>query len=187
MSELPVLTGDPKKDYPHRFATPKIHTSALVFPGAQVWGDVHIGAEASIWFNSVVRGDVNYIRIGDRTNIQDLSMIHVSYKASPTIIGNDVTVGHSVVLHACTIKDFALIGMGSTILDDAEIGEFVLLGAGSLVTQGTKIPAGKKAFGRPAKVVGDLTDEEKERLRFSARHYVNLAKSYTSALAKTSS
>lgn len=181
------MTGDPKRDYPHRFATPKIHTQALIFPGAQVWGDVEIGSESSIWFNSVVRGDVNYIRIGDRTNVQDLSMIHVSYKASPTIIGNDVTIGHSVVLHACTIRDFALVGMGSTVLDDVDIGEFVLLGAGSLVTQGTKIPARSKAFGRPAKVVGTLTDEEIERLRFSARHYVNLAKSYSPQLAKRSS
>lgn len=104
--------------------------------------------------------------------------MHESFKASPCIIGNDVTVGHSVVLHACTIGNFALIGMGSVVLDDAEIGEFVLLGAGSLVTQGTKIPARSKAFGRPAKVVGQLTDEEIEKLRFSANHYVELAKTY---------
>jgi len=187
MSELPVLTGDPKRDYPHRFVSPKIHPSALIFPGVQLWGDVEVGADSSIWFNSVLRGDVNYIRIGERTNIQDLSMVHVSYHASPTIIGNDVTIGHSVVLHACTIRDFALIGMGSCVQDDVEIGEFVMLGAGSLVTPRTKIPPRTKAFGRPAKVVGDLTDEEVERLRFSARHYVNLAKSYSPQLAKPSS
>jgi carbonic anhydrase/acetyltransferase-like protein (isoleucine patch superfamily) len=170
--------------YPHRYKDPKIHSSAIILPGVQIHGDVEIGKESSVWFNSVIRGDVNYIRIGDRTNIQDLSLIHVSYKALPTIIGNDVTVGHSVVLHACTVKDFALIGMGSVILDGAEIGEYCLIGAGSLITQGTKIPAGTKAFGRPAKVVGELTQEEREKLEFSARHYVNLAKAYTSQSAK---
>lgn len=181
------MTGDLKRDYPHRFHSPKIHPGAWVLPGAQVHGDVEIGSESCIWFNSVVRGDVNYVRIGERTNIQDLSMVHVSYKASPIILGNDVTIGHSVVLHACTIKDFVLVGMGSVILDDVEIGEYSLIGAGSLVTQRTKIPPGTKAFGRPAKVVGELSEEERERIRFSARHYVNLAKSYSSLASKSSS
>lgn len=184
MSELPVLTGDLKRDYPHRFQSPKIDPSALILPGAQVWGDVQIGKDSSIWFNSVVRGDVNFIRIGERSNVQDLSMIHVSYHASPTIIGNDVTIGHTVTLHACTIKDFVLVGMGSVVLDDVEVGEFSIVGAGSLVTQGTKIPAGSLAFGRPAKVVRELTDAEREKIQFNARHYVNLAKSYSSVAAK---
>ncbi len=183
MSELPLFTGDLKRDYPHRFESPQIHPAAFIFPGSQVYGDVHIGEESAIWFNSVVRGDVNYIRIGDRTNVQDLSLIHVSYKASPTILGNDVTIGHSVVLHACTIGNSVLVGMGSVVLDDAEIGDFVILGAGSLVTPRSKIPSGTKAFGRPAKVVAELTDEERARISFNARHYVNLAKSYTSQIS----
>jgi carbonic anhydrase/acetyltransferase-like protein (isoleucine patch superfamily) len=178
MSELPELTGDLKRDYPHRFEIPQIHSSAKILTGAQVYGDVHIGKESSVWFNAVVRGDVNYIRIGEATNVQDLSLIHVSYKASPTIIGNGVTIGHSVVLHACTIRDFVLVGMGSVVLDDAEIGDYVILGAGSLVTPRTKIPSGSKAFGRPAKVVGQLTQEERDKIEFNARHYVNLAKTY---------
>jgi carbonic anhydrase/acetyltransferase-like protein (isoleucine patch superfamily) len=144
---------------------------------------VEIGKDSSVWFNSVVRGDVNYIRIGERTNIQDLSMIHVSYKASPAILGNDITIGHSVVLHACTIRDFVLVGMGSVVLDDADIGEFVIIGAGSLVTQKTKIPSGTKAFGRPAKVVGELTEAEREKIRFNALHYVNLAKAYNAQVS----
>jgi carbonic anhydrase/acetyltransferase-like protein (isoleucine patch superfamily) len=176
-----VLTGDLKRDYPNRFQSPKIDPTAMVLAGAHVLGDVHLGKESSVWFNSVVRGDVNYIRIGDRTNVQDLSMIHVSYKASPTIIGTDTTIGHSVVLHACTIGNFVLVGMGTVILDDAEIGDYCIIGAGSLVTQRTKIPSGSKAFGRPAKVVGELTDEERAKIAFNARHYVNLAKSYRTA------
>lgn len=155
----------------------------LIAPGAQVHGDVEIGAESSVWFNSVIRGDVNYVRIGERTNIQDLSMIHVSYQASPTIIGNDVTIGHSVVLHACTIRDFALIGMGSIVLDDVEVGEFSLIGAGTLLTQKTKIPPRSKVIGRPGKVVGELTDAEIEKLRFSAGHYVRLSRTYLPAKA----
>lgn len=131
-----------------------------------------------MWFNAVLRGDVNYIRVGEGTNIQDLSLVHESYQKSPTIIGSHVTVGHSVILHACRVGDLSLIGMGSTVLDDAEIGDEVLLGAGSLVTQGMKIPSGSKAFGRPAKVVGKLTEEERAFLRWSANHYVLLAKTY---------
>ncbi|MFM8316128.1 MAG: gamma carbonic anhydrase family protein, partial [Deltaproteobacteria bacterium] len=104
-----------------------------------------------------------------------------SYKKSPTRIGNSVTIGHSVVLHACTVGDFCLVGMGSIVLDDAELGDYVLLGAGSLVTQGTKIPPRSKAFGRPAKVVGSLSDEEIQFLKQSADHYVRLRQSYLSA------
>lgn len=123
---------------------------------------------------------MNYVRIGERTNVQDLTLIHESYHASPTIIGNDVTIGHSCILHACTIKDFCMIGMGSTILDDAELSEFVLLGAGSLVTQGMKIPPYSKALGRPAKVVGQLKEEEIEKLKWLASHYVKVGQIYRS-------
>ena len=171
-------------EYPSFHHSPRIDPTAWIAPGAQIHGDVVIGKEAGIWFNCVLRGDVNYIRIGDRTNVQDLSMVHVTYKGGAAIVGNDVTIGHACVIHACTIKDFALIGMGSVILDDAEIGEYVLLGAGSLVTQRTRIPPRSKAFGRPAKVVGELTNEEIESLRFSAAHYVRLAKAYLAAVGK---
>lgn len=105
-------------------------------------------------------------------------MIHVTNHGNPTLVGNDVTVGHSVILHACTIGNFSLIGMGSVVMDGAEIGDWCIIGAGSLVTQNTKIPNGKKAFGRPAKVVSDITDEERKFLRYSADHYVQLSKTY---------
>lgn len=169
-----------QKRFPHKYLNPRIHADALILPSAKVMGDVEIGAGSSIWFNTVVRGDVNSIKIGENTNVQDTSILHASYHKSPTIIGSNVTVGHGVILHACTVADFVLVGMGSLVLDDAELGEFVLLGAGSLVTPGTKIPAYSKAFGRPAKVVGKLSEEEIERIRWNADHYVHLAKSYRS-------
>ena len=167
-----------KAAFPHRYRQPQIDTSVFIAPGSHVLGDVTIGKESSVWFNCVLRGDVNFIKIGERTNIQDMTLIHESYKKSPTIIGDSVTVGHSVVLHACKIGSFSLIGMGSIVLDDAELGEYVLLGAGSLVTQGAKIPPRSKAFGRPAKVVGSLSDEEIKFLEHSAAHYVRLSQTY---------
>lgn len=157
---------------------PQIDPSVWRAPGSVVVGDVVLGKDCGIWFNTVLRGDVHEIRVGERTNIQDLTMVHVSDRRAGTYIGNDVTIGHGCLIHACTIRDFSLIGMGSTILDEAEIGEYVLLGAGSLVTEGKKIPSGSKAFGRPAKVVGELTEEEREAIRRSSLHYVRLAKMY---------
>ncbi len=182
----PAELSELQKLFPHRYLEPRVDPTAFIAPGAQIYGDVWIGKESSVWFNSVLRGDVNYIRIGERTNIQDLTMVHVSHEGNPTIIGEGVTIGHSVVLHACRIGNYSLIGMGSVILDEAEIGEYVMLGAGSLVTQRTKIPAGTKAFGRPAKVVAELTQEEVDRIRWSAGHYVKLAKTYRSGDFRTS-
>ena len=175
MSEPPSKT-----DFPFRSNKTEIHPEAFVAAGAQVHGDVHIGKDSGIWFNVVMRGDVNFIRIGERTNIQDLTMVHVTQDGLPTIIGNDVTIGHTAVLHACTVKDFALVGMGSVVLDGAVIGERAMVGAGSLVTQGTEIPPGVLALGSPAKVVRDLKKEELEYLVWSAEHYVRLSKTYLS-------
>lgn len=167
-----------RREFPHRYNTPVIDPTVWIAPGAQVMGDVHLGAQTNIWFNAVIRGDVNFIRIGSRTNIQDLAMVHVSHGTFPTVIGDEVTVGHGAILHACTIQSNTLIGMGSVILDGAEIGEYVLLGAGSLVTEGAKIPSGSKAFGRPAKVVGQLSKEERAYMHESAARYVRLMQSY---------
>jgi len=178
MSVPPEQIERAKAYLPHLFHKPQLDSSVLVTPGAKIIGDVKIGKESSVWFNAVIRADVNYVRIGERTNIQDLTLIHESYKASPTVIGDSVTIGHSCILHACTIGNFSMVGMGSTVLDDAELGEFVLLGAGSLVTQGSKIPSFSKAFGRPAKVVGKLTPEEIEKLKWLANHYVTLREIY---------
>lgn len=178
MSEQNELLEKLCKEFPHRYKEPRIDSSVFLAQGSRILGDVTIGAESGVWFNSVVRGDVQAVRIGKRTNIQDLTLIHESHALCPCVVGDNVTVGHSVVLHGCKVDSNTLIGMGSQILDEAEIGEWVLLGAGSLVTPKMRIPSGTKAFGRPAKVVGELTQEEKELIVWSADHYVQLAKTY---------
>ena len=172
---------------PYKGMEPRIHETAWVAPGATVIGDVEIGAESSIWFGTVIRGDVHRIRIGARTSIQDLSMVHVThYKrpdrsdGSPTIIGDDVTVGHRVMLHGCTIEDACLIGMSATILDDAVIGRESIVGAGALVTKGKIFPPRSLILGSPAKVVRALSDEEVAELYASAKRYVGFMQGYVS-------
>jgi len=170
---------------PYRESTPTLGTHTWVAPSADVIGDVTMGSDVSIWFGCVVRGDVHYIRIGDRSNIQDLSMIHVThYKkedksdGNPTIIGNDVTVGHRVMLHGCTIEDACLIGMSATILDGAVIGTESIVGAGSLVTKNKTFPPRSLIMGSPAKVVRSLSDEEVAELYASAARYVSFKDNY---------
>jgi carbonic anhydrase/acetyltransferase-like protein (isoleucine patch superfamily) len=157
---------------------PRIHASAWVQTSAQVIGDVHIGAESSVWFNSVLRGDVFHIRIGARTSIQDNSTVHVTTGRHPTLVGDDVTVGHNVVLHGCTVGDRCLIGIGAIVLDRCQIGDDCMVGAGSLVVPRTVIPAGHLALGSPAKVVRPLTAEERTHILQSARNYVANAARY---------
>lgn len=158
--------------------TPEIHPSAYIVDSAQVIGDVVIGEESSVWFNAVVRGDVNYIRIGNRTNVQDNSVFHVCRKTHPLIVGDDVTVGHGVILHGCTVKSRCLIGMGAIVMDGVEVGEDSIIGAGALVTARTIIPPGSMVMGSPAKVKRELTEDEKRRIRASAVHYVEDIQSY---------
>ncbi|MFQ5587311.1 MAG: gamma carbonic anhydrase family protein [Nitrospiria bacterium] len=158
--------------------SPVIPADVFIAPSADVIGDVEIGVESSVWFGTVIRGDVHYIRIGARTNIQDLSMLHVTRKTHPLVIGNEVTVGHHVTLHGCTVKDRVLVGMGAVILDGARIGEDCIIGAGALVTQGMEIPPGSLAFGNPARVRRSLTVEEKAFLPESARQYRELSLNY---------
>ena len=143
-----------------------------------VIGDVVIGEESSIWYGTVVRGDVMPIRIGARTSIQDNTVIHVTSDFSGTIIGSDCTVGHSAIIHACTVEDFCLIGMGSILLDGAVIGRGSLVGAGALVTPGTVIPPGSLVVGAPAKVKRPINDKEREQIAYGAQHYVELARRY---------
>lgn len=163
---------------PYKGIHPKIHPTVFVVETAVIIGDVEIGEYSSIWFNAVVRGDVHYIRIGDRTNIQDLCMLHVTKDTHPLILGNDITVGHSVTLHGCTIKDRCLIGMGTTILDGAVVGEDCIIGAGALVTEGAVIPPGTLAVGMPARPKRDLTEKEIARIRQSAQNYIDYARTY---------
>ncbi len=164
---------------------PKIDPKAWVAPSADVVGNVHIGEDSSIWFGTVIRGDVHKIRIGKRTSVQDLSMIHVThYKkddmsdGNPTIIGDDVTIGHKVMLHGCTVENGCLIGMSATILDGAVIGEGSIVGAHSLVTSNKVFPPRSLIMGSPAKVVKTLSDEEVENLIKHAARYVDFKADY---------
>ncbi|MDF1879941.1 gamma carbonic anhydrase family protein [Sulfurimonas sp. MAG313] len=172
--------------YPFKKWTPKLGNKTWIAPSADVIGNVTLGKDVSIWFGCVVRGDVHYISIGDRTNIQDLSMIHVThYKkddmsdGNPTIIGNDVTVGHRVMMHGCRIEDACLIGMSATILDGAVIGKESIVGAGSLVTKNKVFPSRSLIMGSPAKVIRTLTDDEVKELYASALRYVDFKNDYS--------
>jgi len=157
---------------------PELGKDTFIASGAHVIGDVVAGNETNIWFNVVIRGDVNTIRIGFRTNIQDNSVVHVTRGTGPTSIGSDVTIGHSAIIHACTVEDNCLIGMGAVILDGAVIRKNSLVAAGSVVTPGKDFPPGSMIMGSPAKVVRALTEKEIKSIQDSADHYVELARSY---------
>jgi carbonic anhydrase/acetyltransferase-like protein (isoleucine patch superfamily) len=168
--------------YQHTY--PQLHSSVYAHPSAQIIGDVCIGANSSVWCGSVLRGDVNHITIGHSSNIQDLSMGHVSHKhvdkpnGSPLEIGNWVTVGHCVILHGCHIGDECLIGMGSIVMDDVVVEPQVMLAAGSLVSPGKVLASGYLYVGRPAVRVRPLSVQELAFLRYSAEHYVRVKNQY---------
>jgi len=151
---------------------PTFNDKNWIAPSADVIGDVVLGEESSIWFNATVRGDVNRIRIGDFSNVQDNAVVHVTNRTAPTKIGNYVTVGHSAVVHGCTIEDNVLVGMGAIILDHAIIGRDSIVGAKALVTSRTVVPPRSLVVGSPAKVVRELTDEEVAYVRKFADNYV---------------
>ncbi|MBC8144642.1 MAG: gamma carbonic anhydrase family protein [bacterium] len=163
---------------PFEGIAPRIHPTVFVASGARIIGDVEIAELASIWFNVVIRGDVHFIKIGRRTNIQDLTMCHVTNKRFPLIIGDDVTVGHSAVLHGATIGDRVLIGMGATVLDNAVIGDESLIAAGTLVREGFQVPNGTLVAGVPGKVVRELSDEERSRIAEGATNYESYVERY---------
>lgn len=155
---------------------PTIDDSVFVAETADIIGDVIVEKNASIWYKAVLRGDDRQIIVGENSNVQDGTIVHCGYD-EPTIIGKNVTIGHAAVIHGCKIGDYSLIGMGSTVLDNAEIGELTMVGAGSLVT-GKKFPPGVLLLGSPAKVARELTDEEKESLKQSALNYVEMGKKH---------
>lgn len=164
---------------PFLLRQPDIHPSAFIAPNATVLGAVTVGENASIWYNSVLRGDINRITVGRGSNIQDGSVLHLTGELG-CFIGDYVTVGHMAMLHACTIGDECLIGMGAIVLDGAEIGARSIVGAGALVTQGKKFPPGSMILGSPAKLVRELTPEEQSGLREWAERYVRLIPHYHS-------
>ncbi len=157
--------------FPYEGIYPDIHPSVFLPEDVIVIGDVRIAENASIWFGTVIRGDVNRITIGARSNIQDNCTLHVTWQKAALVIGDDVTVGHGAVLHACTVKDASLIGMGAQVLDNAVIGEESIVGAGAMVREGFEVPPGVLAAGVPAKVIRSLTSEERAGLRESAKNY----------------
>jgi len=161
---------------------PTISTSAFIEETAVVIGDVVIGSESSVWFHAVVRGDVHSIRIGHRTNVQDLCLLHVTHERYPLRLGNDITVGHHAVLHGCTIKNRVLIGMGAVIMDGAVIEEDCIVGARALVTERMQVPSHSLVLGTPATVKRPLTDDELVWIKKSALNYIRYARYYISDL-----
>jgi len=168
--------------FPYLDLNPKLDDTVYLAPGSKIIGDVTIGEHSSIWFNTVVRGDVNYITIGKMTNVQDLSMLHVTKDTHPLIIGDNVTIGHSVTLHGCTLKNNCFIGMGATILDGAVVEENAMVAAGALVKQNFIVPYGKLVAGVPAKVVRDLSEDEIANIQASAERYKKYAELSASSL-----
>lgn len=164
--------------YPYRTKLPNYDESAFIAPTAAIIGDVTIGAESSVWYGCTLRGDVNDIKIGKRTNIQDGTVIHVSSTTQGTYVGDEVTVGHMALLHACTIGDQAFIGMKACVMDDAIIEPRAMVAAGALVTSGKTVPTGELWAGSPAKFMRKLTEKELEFLSFSAERYVKLSREY---------
>ncbi len=163
---------------PHRNRFPVVHETAYIDGSAQVIGDVAIGAESSVWMHAVVRGDVNYIRIGARSNVQDNCVVHVMHDTHPTSIGDDVTLGHGVIVHGCTIKNRVLVGMGAVVLNGAEIGEDSIVAAGALVTEGTIVPPRSLVMGSPAKVRRVLEDDQVAAILEYAANYVRYRLDY---------
>ena len=166
--------------YPYKGKVPFIHESCFVAPTASVIGDVQIGQDSNIWYNCVLRGDVNDIRIGERTNIQDGTVIHVTTDFQGTYVGNDVTVGHSAILHACIVEDFGFVGMQACVMDGAVVESFGMLAAGSLLTPGKRVPKGQLWSGSPARYMRDLKDEEIAYIKWSAPHYLELGQQHKS-------
>jgi carbonic anhydrase/acetyltransferase-like protein (isoleucine patch superfamily) len=164
---------------------PELGPGAFVAEGASVLGQVTLGADASVWYGSVLRGDVGTIVIGPRSNIQDLSVVHVTTGAHDAFIGADVTVGHRVIVHGCRVGDRVLVGMGAILLDGVEVGDDCFIAAGALLTPGTKVPPGSMVMGAPGKVVRPLRDQERQLIAISATHYVELADRHRRGVSPT--
>jgi carbonic anhydrase/acetyltransferase-like protein (isoleucine patch superfamily) len=171
-------TGNSASIITHHGFTPKIHTSAFLCEGVKIIGDVEIGENVSVWFNSVIRADVNFIIIGDNTNIQDLCLLHVTNKIWSLTIGKNVSIGHSASVHGCTIKDGSLIGIGAIVLDGAVVCEESLVAAGSVVMQNFVVPPRTMVAGTPAKVIRELTEKDLSMIRGTPINYINYVNDY---------
>jgi len=170
--------AEDRRYLPFRGTLPTVDATAFIAETAVLIGDVVVGAGSSVWFHCVLRGDTNYIRVGERTNIQDGTIVHVNAGNYPTIIGNDVTIGHAAIIHACTLHDRAFVGMGATVLDGAVIEEGGILGANGLLTPGKTIGRYELWTGAPAKLARVLSEEERSKFDHNASHYAELAQEY---------
>lgn len=166
---------------PFKDQKPRLGQRVFVAENAALIGDVEIGDDVSVWYGAVLRGDMNFIRVGARSNIQDNCVLHVTEETWPVVLEDEVTVGHGAIVHGCVIRRGCLIGMGSRILDGAEIGADTLVGAGALVTEGMKVPPRSLVLGAPAKVRRQLTDEEVDRIHLNFRHYLQYKEHYRTA------
>lgn len=170
---------------PHKGHRPSLNDTVFVADTARIIGDVEIGADTGVWFGCVIRGDVNHIRIGARTNIQDGTTIHVTGGGHPTIIGDDITIGHMALLHACTLEDGSFVGMKACVMDGAVVESGAMVAAGALVTNNKRIPSGQLWGGSPARYMRDLTQDERDYIPVSARKYADLAALYRAELDKS--
>jgi carbonic anhydrase/acetyltransferase-like protein (isoleucine patch superfamily) len=170
--------------YPYQGRWPVLGARVFLAPDAHLAGDVTVGDDASLWFHTVARGDVNSIRVGPRTNVQDGAVLHVTHARHPLVVGAGVVVGHQAVLHGCTVEDGALIGIGARVLDGAVVERGAQVGAGAVVAPGHRVPAGHLALGIPARVARPLTEEELRRIAEAAERYVALKDEYREVLAK---
>lgn len=177
MSDAPTIL-------PYRGITPKIDPDAFIAPGARIIGDVEIGAGSSIWYNVVVRGDVNHVRIGARTNVQDGSVIHVSSGGFSTEIGEDVLIGHLALVHACTLHDRAFVGFGAVVMDGCVIESDAMLAAGAMLTPGKRIPSGQLWSGRPARFMRDLSPEDMAGNQKGVAAYVEIGREHKAEIAR---
>ena len=168
---------------PYKGITPRVHSTAFVDPSAQVIGDVEIGEASSVWMNAVVRGDVHWIRIGARSNVQDCTVVHVMNGTHPTTIGDDVTIGHGAIVHGCTLRNRILIGMGAILLNGVVVGDDSIVAAGTLLTEGSQVPPRSLVMGSPGKVRRELNAEDVASIRVYAERYVEYRLDYMAASA----
>jgi carbonic anhydrase/acetyltransferase-like protein (isoleucine patch superfamily) len=177
-----IENGNSAKLYSYKGVRPNIHPSAFLCDGVKIIGDVEIGENCSVWFNTVIRGDVHFIKIGNNTNIQDMSMLHVTNGKYSLNIGNNVSIAHSVTLHGSTIKDNVLIGIGAKVLDNSVVNSFSLVAAGSLVRENFVVPEGVLVAGVPAKIVRDLNEREIEMIKQTPINYINYSKEFRNSI-----
>ncbi|MBE7411532.1 MAG: gamma carbonic anhydrase family protein [Leptospiraceae bacterium] len=164
--------------YEFQSIKPNIHETAFIAPSADIIGNVTIGKNSSIWFQTLVRGDVNYITIGENVNIQDMSVVHVARDKFPTIIGDNVSIGHRAIVHGCVLQKFSFVGMGAMLMDGVELGEYSFIAAGTLIPPGKKIPPGVLVMGSPGKIIRDITDEDREIITRTASNYSRYKDNY---------